>query len=163
MNAQQQLTPSAIGQIWPGQGGIYLGLRQYPEGLCHVIAAASDLPDRHAFGDYGVTVDATSRTDGLANTAALLDRAGKHPAAIAASSFSADGHTDFYLPSIGELHHAWQFAPESFATDWYYISSTQYSADNAYFLDFEVGWLSINGKDAERLVRPVRRILHSIQ
>lgn len=159
MNAQQQLIPPAIGQIWAGQGGIYLGLRQYPEGLCHVIAATSDLPSRHAFGDYGVTVDATSRTDGLANTAALLDRTGKHPAAIAASSFSADGHTNFYLPSIGELHHAWQFAPESFATDWYYLSSTHYSAYTAYTMDFEYGWLLLNVKGYERLVRPVRRFL----
>ena len=159
MNAEQKLTPPAIGQIWPGQGGIYGGLRQYPEGLCHIIFAAEDVPGRHAYGDYGNSVEATSRTDGRANTQVLLARDGKHPAAIAAAGYSADGHSDFYLASIGELHHGWQFLPESFATDWYYGSSTQFSANYAYYLDFEDGWLYCNRKDYERLVRPVRRFL----
>lgn len=154
MNAQQQLTPPAIGEVWPGQGGIYLGLRQYPEGLCHVIAAEKDLPGRHAYGDYGVKVEAESRADGRANTAILLAREGKHPAAIAAASYTADSHADFYLASIGELHHAWQYAPGSFATDWYYISSTQYSANYACSMDFEGGWLNYDVKLNERLVRP---------
>jgi len=158
MNAQQQLTPPAIGEVWPGQGGIYGGLRQYPEGLCHIIFAAEDV-GRHAYGDYGVSVEAVSRTDGRANTAVLIDREGKHPAAIAASGYNADGHKDFYLPSIGELHHGWQYAPESFSEEWYYLSSTQYSADDAYYMGFEDGWLVSHGKDSERVVRPVRRFL----
>lgn len=159
MNAQQQLTPPAIGQIWPGQGGIYFGLIQYPEGLCHIIAATEDLPKRYPFGDYGVSVDATSRTDGRANTEILLARDGKHPAAIAAAAYTAEGHTDFALPSIGELHRFWQVAPESFSTERFYVSSTQCSADGAYYVDFETGWLDDGGKDLERLVRPVRRFL----
>lgn len=159
MNAQAQLTPPAIGQIWPGQGGIYAGIRQYPEGLCHIIFATEDLPGRYEFGDYGTSVDANSRTDGRANTEILLARDGKHPAAIAAAAYTDDGHTDFYLPSIGEVHHAWQFAPESFSTDWYYWSSSQSSAYSAYYLAFEVGWLGNGDKYGERLVRPVRRFL----
>ncbi|AJO79404.1 hypothetical protein [Pseudomonas sp. MRSN 12121] len=159
MNAQQQLTPPAIGEAWSGQGGIYLGLRRYPEGLCHVIVAEKDLPGRHAYGDYGVSVEATSRTDGRTNTAILLAREGKHSAAIAAAGYTADGHADFYLSAIGELHHAWQYAPESFSEDWYYLSSTQYSAYGAYHMVFENGWLSLDVKDHERLVRPVRRFL----
>ena len=159
MNAPAQLTPPTIGQIWTGHGGIYLGLRQYPEGLCHVIAAVEDLPERYAYGAYGEMTEATSRTDGKANTETLLAREGKHPAAIAAAAYTADGLADFYLPSIGEVHHAWQFAPESFATDWYYGSSTQFSAHDAYYMDFEDGWLDLNDKDYERLVRPVRRFL----
>lgn len=158
MSAQKN-TPPAIGEIWPGQGGIYGGIRQYPEGLCHIIFAAQDVPRRHEYGDYAVKVEAESRTDGRANTAVLIEREGKHPAAIAAVAYTTDGHSDFYLPSIGELHHAWQFTPESFATDWYYWSSSQYSADYAYRLAFAAGWLSIDGKDHERLVRPVRRFL----
>ncbi|QLL11730.1 DUF1566 domain-containing protein [Pseudomonas chlororaphis] len=158
MNAEQSIQPPAIGDIWPGQGGIYGGLRQYPEGLCHVIFAAEDV-GRHAYGDYGVSTKATSRTDGRANTAILIARKGKHPAAIAAVAYTADGHADFYLPAIGELHHVWQYAPESFATNWYYISSSQYSADIAYYMDFGVGWLFYGVKLYERVVRPVRRFL----
>ncbi len=156
---QEKITIPAIGAVWPGQGGIYGGLRQYPEGLCHIIYAAHDVPGRHEYGDYGVDVDALSRTDGRANTEIMISRGGKHPAAIAVTAYTADGHTDFYLPSIGELHHAWQFAPESFSEEWYYLSSTQRSAYTAYVMDFGGGWLSTNGKDDERLARPVRRFL----
>ncbi|WP_338523335.1 DUF1566 domain-containing protein [Pseudomonas batumici] len=182
MSAQQKLTPPAIGEIWPGKGGIYGGLRQYPEGLCHIIFAVEDVPGRHTYGDYGVNVDAESRTDGRANTLALLaamlkeqqsanrfihdllsqipdDQRSKHPAAIAAASYTADGHTDFYLPSIGELHHGWQFAPESFSSDWYYISSTQRSASYAFSLLFVAGLQLIHDKYHELRVRPVRRFL----
>ena len=156
---QEQITIPAIGAVWLGQGGIYGGLRQYPEGLCHIIYAVQDVPGRHAYGDYGVDVAATSRTDGRANTETLISRDGKHPAAIAVTAYTADGHADFYLPSIGELHHAWQFAPESFSEKWYYLSSTQRSANYAYDMDFEGGWLYIYGKYDERLARPVRRFL----
>ena len=154
-----QITIPEIGAVWPGQGGIYGGLRQYPEGLCHIIYADQDVPGRYAYGDYGVDVEATSRTDGRANTEILISRDGKHHAAIAVTAYTADGHADFYLPSIGELHHAWQFAPESFSEEWYYLSSTQRSADTAYSMLFEDGWLDTNGKDYERLARPVRRFL----
>lgn len=160
MNAPVQLTPPAIGEIWPGQGGIYGGIRQYPEGLCHIIFSAEDVPGRHEWGPYGDKVEgADSRTDGRANTAALITREGNHPAAIVAAGYSADGHSDFYLPSAGELHHAWQYLPESFATDRYYWSSSQFSAHNAYIMAFEHGWLINYSKDYERLVRPVRRFL----
>ncbi|MBC2655526.1 DUF1566 domain-containing protein [Pseudomonas sp. MSSRFD41] len=159
MSAQENIPP-AIGEIWPGQGGIYGGLRQYPEGLCHVIYAAEDVNGRHAWGSYGDKIEGTgSRTDGRANTSALIALSGKHPAAIAATSHTADGHADFYLPSVGELHHAWQYLPESFATDWYYWSSSQYSANLAYIMDFVDGWLNLYAKYRERLVRPVRRFL----
>lgn len=153
------LVAPEIGQVWIGQGGIYLGLRQYPEGLCHVIASTEDLTGRYAYGDYGKKVDAVSRTDGRANTEILLAREGKHPAAIAAAAHEVEGHTDFYLPSVGELNHAWQFAPESFATDWWYLSSSQRSAYSAFGLDFEDGCQDGSAKNVELRVRPVRRFL----
>ena len=149
--------PPALGEYWPGQGGIYAGVRQYPEGLCHVIFAATDV-GKHTYGEYGTEVDAVSRHDGRENTAILVSRDGSHPAADAAYAFTCDGHSDFYLPSIGELNHAWQYIPESFEGDWY-ISSTQRSADTAYGMDFVDGWLDNLVKGNERLARPVRRIL----
>ena len=155
--ASDALTPPAIGDYWAGQGGIYGGLRHYPEGLCHIIFASVDVGS-HAYGEYGTSVEATSNIDGLANTAILVNRDGSHPAADAAYAFTCDGHSDFYLPSIGELNHAWQYIPESFEGDWY-ISSTQRSADVAYTMAFAGGWLSSDDKYDERLARPVRRIL----
>ena len=149
--------PPALGEYWPGQGGIYAGVRQYPEGLCHVIFAATDV-GKHAYGEYGTEVETVSRHDGRENTAILVSRDGSHPAADAAYAFTCDGHSDFYLPSIGELNHAWQYIPESFEGEWY-ISSTQRSADTAYGMDFVDGWLDNLVKGNERLARPVRRIL----
>jgi hypothetical protein len=152
-----KLTPPEIGKYWPGQGGIYGGLRQYPEGLCHIIFAAEDV-GKHAFGDYGEEVEGTNQIDGRANTAILLAREGKHPAAIAAAGYTADGHADFYLPASSELHHGYLYLPESFEKAWY-VSSSQFSAYYAYDMDFEDGWLGYVDKYSERLVRPVRRIL----
>ncbi|MBX7274584.1 DUF1566 domain-containing protein [Pseudomonas sp. ERGC3:05] len=154
--AGDALTPPAIGEIWPGQGGIYAGIRQYSEGLCHVIFAADDL------GPYpwsNTSFDLiTSRVDGRENTEALNACEHSNPAAEHACNYGADGHQDFYLPSIGELSHAWLYTPESFAKEAYW-SSSQRSAYGAYTVDFEDGWLGNNAKHNERLARPVRRIL----
>ncbi|ORL58113.1 hypothetical protein B7H17_26080 [Pseudomonas putida] len=150
-------TPPAIGEYWPGQGGIYGGLRLYPEGMCHVIFPATDV-GKHAFGDYGTEVEGTNQIDGRANTALLIAREGKHPAAIAAAGYSADGHNDFYLAASGELHHGYLYLPQAFEKAWH-VSSSQFSADYAYSMEFEDGWLYLLGKGTERLVRPVRRFL----
>ncbi|AKS10170.1 hypothetical protein AA957_12855 [Pseudomonas trivialis] len=148
--------PPAIGAYWPGQGGIYGGIREYPEGICYLVFAAEDV-GRHAWSKTGLDL-VTSRTDGRANTIALISHGSQSPVAEAAANYMADGHQDFYLPSIGELHHAWLYIPDSFGQELYW-SSSQRSADCAYFMDFAVGWLSYYGKYIERLARPVRRIL----
>ncbi|WP_256825539.1 DUF1566 domain-containing protein [Pseudomonas juntendi] len=152
----QKLTPPAIGEYWPGQGGIYGGIRQYHDGLRHIIFAAQDV-GKYAFGDSGTEIEGTNQVDGRANTAFLIAREGKHPAAIAASGYSADGHNDFYLPASGELHHGYLYLPQAFEKAWY-VSSSQFSANYAYYLDFEDGWLYDNVKNDERLVRPVRSL-----
>lgn len=151
------LTPPAIGEYWPGQGGIYAGIRQYPEGLYHVIFAAQDV-GRHAYGEHGTEVEATSRTDGHQNTLVLAGRNGSHPAAGAAFGFTCDGHSDFYLPAIAELSHAWANIPEHFETGWYW-SSSQRSAYDAFGMTFGDGCQHDYGKDIELRVRPVRRFL----
>lgn len=155
--ASDALTPPALGEYWPGQGGIYGGIRLYPEGLCYVIFAATDV-GKHAYGEYGTEVEATSRHDGRENTAILVNRDGSHPAADAAYAFTCDGHNDFSLPSIGELNHAWQYIPDSFEKDWY-ISSTQRSAYSAFTMVFDGGYQYGLGKYVELRVRPVRRFL----
>jgi len=151
------LVPPAIGSYWAGQGGIYGGRREYPEGLCYVIFAVTDV-GRHSYGEHGTHVEATSGIDGRENTAVLVNREGSHPAADAASAYTCDGHNDFYLPSSGELHHGYLYLPESFEKDWY-ISSTQRSANSAYTMDFEDGWLLSYDEHNVRLARPVRRFL----
>ncbi len=151
-----KLTPPAIGEYWPGQGGIYAGRREYPEGLCYVIFAASDV-GACAFGEYGIETEATCHIDGRANTAILVNRGGSHPAADAAYAFTCDGHDDFYLPAIGELNHGWQFTPELFEKEWYW-SSSQRSANSAFLMHFDGGIQSVSVKNYELRVRPVRRL-----
>lgn len=154
--ASDALTPPAIGEYWVGQGGIYAGRREYPEGLCHVVFAATDV-GKHTFGESGISVEATSIIDGRENTAILVNRDGSHPAADAAYAYTCDGHNDFSLPSIGELNHAWLYIPESFEKDWY-ISSTQRSAYYAFLMNFDGGGQYGSGKNYELRVRPVRRL-----
>lgn len=154
--AAPKLTPPAIGEYWPGQGGIYGGLRQYPEGLCHVIFAAQDAGN-HAYGEHGTEAAAISRHDGKLNTDILIAEGG-HPAAEAARAYTADGNSDFYLPAIAELSHAWANIPEHFETEWYW-SSSQRSASGAFFMHFGGGYQHYDGKYLELRVRPVRRFL----
>jgi len=156
--APQAIDIPAIGEYWPGQGGIYAGIRQYPDGLHHVIFATEDVGD-HAYGEYGTAVGATSKVDGRLNTDTLHSTDGSFPAASAASNYTADGHADFYLPAIGELNHAWQNIAEHFSKDCYYLSSTQRSANLAFLMTFDGGNQTNYFKTLELRVRPVRRFL----
>ena len=104
------------------------------------------------------TSSAHSQVDGRANTAALLADGQKHPAALAASKHNADGHTDFYLPSRFELLLCWLSAPQAFAKEGYYWSSSQYSRGSAWCQVFEYGSSTISDKDYELRARPVRTI-----
>ena len=153
LTATEQITIPAVGAIWQGQGGIYAGIRQYPEGLRHVVFAPEDV-GTHEWGNYGVEVEATNRVDGRINSQALTATEG-HPAASAAAKYTADGHTDFYLPCIGELNHGWQFIAENFKRDWYW-SSSQRSANRAFYMDFDVGIQYGSDKYNEVRVYPVR-------
>jgi len=145
-----------IGEYWAGQGGIYAGIRQYPDGLHHVIFATEDVGD-HAYGEYGTAVGATSKVDGRLNTDTLHSTDGTFPAADAASAYTAGGHADFYLPAIGELNHAWQNIAEHFSKVRYYWSSSQRAADTAFLMNFVDGLQITSGKGDELRVRPVRR------
>lgn len=155
MNQALNLTPPAIGQAWPDQGGIYAGIVPARNGqeAYHLIIGAE--LGRFEWGPYEVEAPATSLTDGVANTAALVE-AGGYPAASAAVAFAADGHNDFYLPAAAELYEAWlNLGYNDFGWCW---SSSQRSADNAFLMYFDVGVQFSTGKGNGRRVRPVRRL-----
>lgn len=148
----------AIGQPWPGQGGINGGLvaarGDVPE---HYLIIAAEDAGIHEWGRRGETSGATSKTDGLANSATLLEE-GSHPAASAASKYTPDNHNDFYLPAAAELYQGWVNCPEVFDQDCYYWSSSQRSAYHAFNMYFGDGTQVITGKGRELRVRPVRRL-----
>ncbi|NMZ40391.1 DUF1566 domain-containing protein [Pseudomonas proteolytica] len=144
----------AVGEYWPGQGGINAGY----------VAARGDVPAHYLiFGDkdlgefkwgrYQEESAATSKWDGKANTDALI-AAGGHPAAEAARAHTADGHSDFDLPAPAQLHQAW--AHDLIAKGAYW-SSSQRSADIAFYVSFGGGYQGSVGKNGELRVRPVRR------
>lgn len=151
----------ALGSYWPGQGGYNAGLVRGENGAPDYYLIVPQLTEqlRAKWGGYGDEVEgASSASDGLANTAALLADSNEHPAAKLASEFTADGHSDFYLPARRELQIAEANVPELFEKA-YHWSSSQFSAHLAYYVDFENGWLNLSGKPLERRVRPVRRFI----
>ena len=144
-----------IGEPWPGQGGINGGF----------VAARGDVPAHYLilgdkdlgefkWGRYQEESAATSKWDGKANTDALI-AAGGHPAAEAARAHTADGHSDFDLPAATQLHQAWA---HDLVTKGAYWSSSQRSADYAFFVSFDGGSQSYSVKSYELRVRPVRRV-----
>lgn len=155
MNTRAQITPPAIGEVWPGQGGIYAGIvpaRNGQEAYYLIIGAELG---RFEWGPYEVDAPAKSLIDGLSNTKALVE-AGHYPAANAAAAHQADGHTDFYLPAAAELYEAClTLGYNDFGLLW---SSSQRSAINAFFMYFDVGSQSFSDKSSELRVRPVRRL-----
>ena len=147
-------TGFVVGQYAEGQGGIYIG--QTAQGR-HLFAAASLLDGEFEFGGYGEDLEGYSDLDGAENTRKLLER-GDHPAALAASEYSADGHKDFYLPSHRELMHV--VAAEGFNEDAGYVwTSTPYGSNHAWAVHFEHGLVGHWLRYYEFRVRPVRSII----
>ncbi|MDP3651079.1 MAG: DUF1566 domain-containing protein [Rhodoferax sp.] len=158
MQARTDLTPPAMGEYWPGQGGRY---------IC-TLPALLDMPERHLIAAEGETEDLTfgpsedvqgaaSQIDGTANTKALLAH-GKHPAALCASAYTADGHTDFFLPSKLDMVMAHICAPQLFKKSGWYWTSTQGSRSFAFVQDFENGISDWYYKDYDHRVRAFRVI-----
>jgi hypothetical protein len=149
----------AIGEYWAGQGGFNAGfVAARGDVPAHYLIIAKDDAGSHEWGGRGKESEATSKTDGLANTVALCNAEEKHPAANACAEHQADGHHDFYLPACAELYHCWVSVPELFAKDTWYWSSSQRSADYAFNMTFGVGLQSFSAKYDELRVRPVRRL-----
>lgn len=156
----QPVVPTSIPELgaeWPGQGGFNGGFIPASGDVPahYLIVAAKDVGN-HEWGNRGKESGATSKTDGMKNSITLLAD-GDHPAAAAADEYTVDGHTDFYLPACAELYHCWVNVPELFAKDTWYWSSTQRSADYAFFMNFDDGTHDYSAKDGEFRVRPIRR------
>ncbi len=150
----------AIGEYWPGEGGVNGGL--FPGGdkpYYLIVPTGSDAEAPHEWCSYGDELDgAKSPWDGQANTAYLAssNREHDHPAAQFCAAFERDGHKDFYLMARREASFLEITVPDMF-TQAYHWTSSQRSAYNAYHVDFEDGWLNGSDKSIERLARPVRR------
>ncbi|KIQ57758.1 DUF1566 domain-containing protein [Pseudomonas fluorescens] len=107
-----------------------------------------------AWGKYGVeSAGADSYSDGEANTRAMAEAG----SSIAIKALELGAH----IPSCLEGQLMMAAKSEGLIDlreDRFHWLSTQFSANNAYNMDFEDGWLYCYGKSYERLVRPVRSI-----
>ena len=148
----------AVGEYWPGEGGVNGGL--FPGGdkpYYLIVPTGAGAEATHEWGGYGDELNgANSPWDGQANTADLIGSDASRPAAQFCAAFERDGRKDFYLMARREATFLEITVPDLF-TKAYHWTSTQRSAYTAYFLGFEGGWLNSNGKVYARLARPVRR------
>lgn len=159
------ITLAAFGAFVPAQGGHFAaimrgpivdGAEQPPYALIVAPAAAGDLQDVE-WGKYGTEVAGCGdRRDGLANTLAMA--AAECPAALRVRALAIDGHSDWYLPALGELNAAAANVPELFEKDGWYWTSTQHSRSSAFAQAFGYGRSCWCGKDLEFRVRAFRRI-----
>ncbi|TDV04646.1 DUF1566 domain-containing protein [Paraburkholderia caballeronis] len=151
-----------IGEYWDGQGGIYAGVMPLEDGgIAHRIVSIDEAKD-FEYGGYDHTVaGADSKLDGLANTQALLSDSKEHPAARWCTDYAKDGHSDFYLPAQRELSLAWATIATVFGPYWYW-SSTQFSAYNAWGQYFDGGYQDNAIKYSKGRVRAFRRLNFSL-
>lgn len=154
----------AIGEYWPGQGGVNAGLMRgengTPDYWLIVPTDEAVKGKKLAYGGYEVDEpEAASRFDGLANTLHLVEGSGQnHPAAQWCDGLTIEGHGDLYLPAINELALCMANVPELFDKEWH-LSSSQRSAYLAFGMYFADGIQTSYGKDYELRVRPVRRFI----
>lgn len=165
---QSTIILPAFGTAIAGQGGHFVaimrgptvdGVQQQPLALLACDAAHEKETE---WGTYGKKLDGCdSRTDGHANTLAML--AADCPAAVHARGLSVDGHSDYFVPSLGELNTAAANAPELFDAEGVYWTSTQPSSNYAFAQGFEYGNSYWTSKYNEFRVRPFRVIpLHTL-
>jgi hypothetical protein len=151
-------TPPRIGQPWPAQGGIYLGICRGDAGQPdqHLIVVTTDpaATFKSVWGEYGQDVaGAKSRFDGRANTIAMA--AAGSEAAKRVLALQVNGVADCFMPSQSQLQLACANAPEAFERD-YHWSSTQDSQYSVFAHDFEI-WCRVC-KDDQHRVRAFRAI-----
>lgn len=150
-------TPPRIGDYWQNEGGIFVGTINHNNAgqQWHLILAVPQ--NKLAWGEYGEEIEgAEDYWDGAANTQAMLVTE-KCPAATWAASLSIDGHQDFYIPAQRELNLICINANHLAEKVWHW-SSTQCSANTAWYQRFEYGYQDTSGKGIELQVRAVRRI-----
>ena len=125
--------PPAIGEYWPGQGGIYLGQavedENYPQG-------------------HLVLCEAT--TDKRFKWAAAIDWA---------ASQSVDGHTDFRLPSRFEAALIYANGRKHVDTSPWYWTGTPRRASYAWDCDFDYGNQYYDDVSSAGAARAVRRFV----
>jgi hypothetical protein len=122
-------TPPAIGQPWPGQGGIYAGIAGDIEG---------------GAPGYLILLDAAEPDDEMTWKDAMI--------------WGMAQGEGTRLPTKAEAALLFANVPDAFKKNWYW-TGTQYSADDAWFQYFDDGSQDIYYKLTTGRARAVRRLV----
>jgi hypothetical protein len=138
------------------RGPIVSNVQQAPYALLVSDTALGEIA-ASPWGEYGKDVPgARSRINGQTNTDAMV--AAGCQAALQVRAITIEGHSDYFLASIGELNAAAANTPELFDPDGIYWASTQVSRDDAFVQDFESGSSDWDLKGGDYRVRAFRAI-----
>jgi hypothetical protein len=162
-SASAQITVPRVGDVWPGQGGIYAGIVRPDDGSApyHLIVASGGEGETTdiAWGGEGESEPgAESKWNGKANTLALVESEHEHPAAEWAAGLKLGGHNDWYLPSQRELMLCYVNVAEIFEKVWHW-SSSQCSSTYAWGQYFGNGYTGDDTKGNEARARAVRSVV----
>jgi len=125
-------TPPAIGSTWPGQGGIFVGWARGENGAPDAaLIMAPDLSDKLTWSD----------------------------AVARAQTVTADGHSDFHLPTRFESALIYACARDAVDIKYWYWTSTQYSDGFAWSQGFDDGYQDNYDKFSKGRARAVRRFI----
>ncbi len=110
------------------------------------------------WGPYGTDITAgngaSSTTDGIANTSAIVSQLGTGCTAYICDTMTAYGNTDWYLPAIDELQAIYNNRNALNVYQWKrYWSSTEYNSWLAKRLEFMDGTTDNGVKDSYEVVR----------
>ena len=133
LSQQSAISPAApnIGEYWDGVGGIYAGVARGRDGD----------PDYHL-----ILCKEDPKKDCTWQAALNL-----------AKTITADGHSDFCVPTCFESALLYANLHDQFEADRWHWTSTQYSEDDAWMQGFANGDQYYSNKNYERRVRFVRR------
>jgi len=141
------------------QGGIVAYIDE--TGLHGLIAAPYDLATTTWYDGAYTSIGATGVNIGTGqmNTNIIVAAYGNADyAAYNCDSYSNDGYSDWYLPSIDEMNELYKAKDEigNFNNSGVYWSSTEWDASSVWDIDFNYGQIGNAFKTSERRVRPVR-------
>ena len=146
----------AIGEYWHGQGGFYAGIARGEAGQKdrHLIVPPDILKLKGAWGEQGKLIaGADHERYGMPNTVAMAESGSEIAKTIL--SMEHEGHNDYYLMARFEGAQCYANVPELFEKEWHW-TSTQSSANYAFYQNFGYGVRYTVSKSNDHRVRPVR-------
>lgn len=138
MNETTSTTPPIIGQLWPEQGGIYIGSRLIDGEIRHLIIPGDtefDIPASH--DNAAERIAAKGEINGFSDW------------------FHGD-QRDVMLACINVPHLFPNRGSESVQ-----ITSSRYGNHSAWAVDFENGFVDRLNRSGDFRVRPFRSVIHS--